>query len=51
MGLVAGLAVVTGGVRLPGLVEGFEVEGVDAPVESAAARDDMLVVAFELYQI
>ena len=37
VGLVAVLAVVTLGVRLPGLVEGLEVEGVDTPVESAAA--------------
>jgi len=35
--LVGGLAVVAGGVGLPGLVEGLEEEGVDAPVESTAA--------------
>ena len=48
VGLVADLAVVTLGVRLPGLVEGLEVEGVDTPVESAAAGNGMLVVASEI---
>lgn len=43
MGLVGGLAVVAGGVRLPGLVEGLEVEGVDAPVEGTAAGRKLLV--------
>ena len=47
MGLVADLAVVTLGVRLPGLVEGLEVEGVDTPVESAAAGNEMSVIAVE----
>jgi hypothetical protein len=47
VGLVRGLAVVAGGVRLPGLVKGLEVEGVDTPVESAATEDDVLVDAFE----
>ena len=37
VGLVGGLAVVALAGGLPGLVEGLEVEGVDAPVESAAA--------------
>ena len=37
VGLVRGLAVVAGGVGLPGLVEGLEEEGVDAPVEGTAA--------------
>jgi hypothetical protein len=37
VGLVGSLAVVAGGVGLPGLVEGLEEEGVDAPVESTAA--------------
>jgi hypothetical protein len=37
VGLVGGLAVVAGGVRLPGLVEGLEEEGVDTPVEGSAA--------------
>ena len=48
VGLVRGLAVVAGGVGLPGLVEGLEVEGVDTPVESAAAGNGMLVVASEI---
>ena len=43
MGLVGGLAVVAGGVGLPGLVEGLEEEGVDAPVESATAVKEGLV--------
>jgi hypothetical protein len=37
VGLIRGLAVVAGGVGLPGLVEGLEEEGVDAPVEGTAA--------------
>jgi hypothetical protein len=37
VGLVRSLAIVAGGVRLPGLVEGLEEEGVDAPVEGTAA--------------
>ena len=43
VGLIRGLAVVAGGVRLPGLVEGLEVEGVDAPVEGTAAVEYLLV--------
>lgn len=35
-GLVGLLAVVTDGSGLPGLVEGLEVEGVEAPVEEGA---------------
>ena len=49
MGLVADLAVVTLGVRLPGLVEGLEVEGVDTPVEGTAAVSGVLVIAFWLW--
>ena len=49
MGLVGGLAVVTGGVGLPGLVEGLEVEGVDTPVESTAAMNEILVSACRLH--
>jgi hypothetical protein len=43
VGLVGGLAVVAGGMRLPGLVKGLEVEGVDAPVESTAAVENLSV--------
>jgi hypothetical protein len=44
VGLVRGLAVVAGGVGLPGLVKGLEEEGVDAPVEGTAAVKERLVI-------
>jgi len=44
VGLVGGLAVVAGGVGLPGLVEGLEEEGVDAPVEGTAAVERRILV-------